>query len=109
MAIRTWRSRRLFVTGGAGFLGRHIVNGHASQGWEVVAPGSRSADLRHRDAVLAMVRDWKPAAIIVLRRASIRDALLALLRHLSTQALRAHPNRDRRIGRLRLGILPVTA
>jgi dTDP-4-dehydrorhamnose reductase len=64
MAIRTWRSRRLFVTGGAGFLGRHIVNGHASQGWEVVAPGSRSADLRHRDAVLAMVRDWKPTAII---------------------------------------------
>jgi hypothetical protein len=45
----------------------------------------------------------------VLRRASIRDALLALLRHLSTQALRAHPNRDRRIGRLRLGIQPVTA
>ena len=40
---------------------------------------------------------------------AFRDALLALLRHLSTQALRAHPERDRRKGRLRLGILPVTS
>lgn len=39
----------------------------------------------------------------------VRDVLVALLRHLSTQALRAHPERDRRTGRLRLGILPVTA
>ena len=39
---------------------------------------------------------------------SLRQALLSLLRHLSTQALRAHPERDRRKGRLRLGILPVT-
>ena len=67
------------MTGGAGFLGRHIVNGPASQGWEVVAPGSRSVDLRHRDALVAMVRDWKPTAIIHAAyrrgdRASIVDA-----------------------------------
>jgi hypothetical protein len=45
----------------------------------------------------------------VLCGSAIREALLALLQHLSTQALRAHPKRDRRSGRLRLGILPVTA
>jgi hypothetical protein len=44
----------------------------------------------------------------VLSGRSLRQALLSLLRHLSTQALRAHPKRDRRKGRLRLGILPVT-
>lgn len=40
---------------------------------------------------------------------AVRQVLLALLRHLSTQALRAHPKRDRRTGRLRLGFLRVTA
>lgn len=50
---------------------------------------------------------------IVMRTAlsgrSIYVALVELLRHLSSQALRAHPARDRRLGRLRLGIEPVTA
>lgn len=44
----------------------------------------------------------------VLSGNAVRQPLLALLRHLSTQALRAHPERDRRTGRLRLGLLPVT-
>jgi hypothetical protein len=46
---------------------------------------------------------------VVLSGRALRDALLSLLRHLSTQALRAHPERDRRKGRLRIGILPVTS
>jgi hypothetical protein len=45
----------------------------------------------------------------VLCATALREALLALLRHLSTQALRSHPERDRRAGRLRVGIRPVTA
>lgn len=45
----------------------------------------------------------------VLGGITFREVLLALLRHLSTQALRAHPERDRRTGRLRIGIRPVTA
>jgi hypothetical protein len=44
----------------------------------------------------------------VLAGRLVRDVLLALLSHLSTQALRAHPKRDRTKGRLQLGILPVT-
>jgi dTDP-4-dehydrorhamnose reductase len=79
MSMRPLRHRRLFVTGGSGFLGRRIVNGPASQSWEVVAPGSGSADLRYRDTILSMVRDWKPAAVIHTAyrkgdRASIVDA-----------------------------------
>jgi hypothetical protein len=45
----------------------------------------------------------------VLDGRHVRAALLSLLRHLSTQALRAHPKRDRATGRLNLGIRPVTA
>ena len=64
MPIRPRRTRRLFVTGGTGFLGRHIVNGPAGEGWDVIAPGSTAVDLRHRDDVMEAVRDWKPAAIV---------------------------------------------
>jgi dTDP-4-dehydrorhamnose reductase len=64
MSIRRRHPRRLFVTGGAGFLGRHIVNGPASEPWEVVAPSSRSLDLRNAGSVTAVVRDWKPTAIV---------------------------------------------
>ncbi len=64
MALRRRRTRRLFVTGGAGFLGRHIVNGPQAERWEVVALGSRALDLRLGDSVMATVRDWKPDAII---------------------------------------------
>jgi hypothetical protein len=44
----------------------------------------------------------------VLCGTAVRQFLLALLRHLSTQALRAHPERDCTTGRLRLELLPVT-
>jgi dTDP-4-dehydrorhamnose reductase len=64
MSFRRMRSRRLFVTGGPGFLGRHIVNGPASEPWEVVAPSSMSLDLRNATSVRAMFHDWKPTAII---------------------------------------------
>jgi hypothetical protein len=36
---------------------------------------------------------------VLLSGRALRDALLSLLRHLSTQASRAHPERDRRKGR----------
>jgi len=63
-----WRRRRrlLFVTGASGFVGRHLVNGPASEKWEVIAPGSRSLDLRRRDSVLGEIVDWRPDAVIHL-------------------------------------------
>lgn len=90
------------MTGGTGFLGRHLVSGPASEGWEVLAPGSNALDLRDRAAVVASVRDWKPSAIVHTAyrrgdRASIveashhvADAAVAVgarLVHVSTDAL----------------------
>jgi len=79
MAIRRRRPQRLLVTGGTGFLGHHLVSGPATEGWEVVAPGSNALDLRDRRDVWTTVHDWKPTAIIHTAyrkgdRASIVDA-----------------------------------
>lgn len=56
--------RRLFVTGGLGYLGRHIVNGPPSDRWNVIAPSSEALDLRFRDSVRSVIGDWRPTAII---------------------------------------------
>ena len=95
-------ARSLFVTGGSGFLGRHIVNGPAGETWELIAPSSTAVDLRDADSVRTFVRDAEPTAIIhtAYRRddpASIVDATRniaeaaeryrARLVHVSTDAL----------------------
>ena len=106
MAIRKSKRyghpRRLVVTGGSGFLGRHIVNGPATGHWEVVAPSSQAVDLRTAESVNDLIDAWRPAAIIHTAyrkddRASIVDATCnvaeaaerfgARLVHVSTDAL----------------------
>ena len=56
----------MLITGGSGFLGRHLANGHASDGWELIAPSSRSLDVRNRTSTIDTVRDWKPSAVVHL-------------------------------------------
>ena len=46
-------SRRLLVTGGAGFLGRHLLASAREAGWDVVAPTSQECDVRDAAAVRA--------------------------------------------------------
>jgi len=56
----------MFITGASGLLGRHLQRSSAIGGWEIVAPGSHSLDVRRRDTVLEMIADWKPAAVVHL-------------------------------------------
>ena len=71
--------RRLFVTGGMGYLGRHLLNGPATERWNVIAPSSEALNLGYSESVRAVIADWKPNAIIHTAyrkddRASIVDA-----------------------------------
>jgi dTDP-4-dehydrorhamnose reductase len=64
-AMRSLRNRRLFVTGGNGFLGRHLINADRrwDHRWEIVAPSSSSLDIRRRDSVFEAITSWKPQAV----------------------------------------------
>lgn len=60
----------MFVTGGRGFLGRHLVGAASTvkwpPGWEVIAPPSNQLDVRDRASVIDEIRAWKPAAVVHL-------------------------------------------
>lgn len=80
-------ARRLLVTGGAGFLGRHVVRASHDQGWEVVAPTSAQLDVRDRDAVLACTREVRPAAVVhTAYRRDDRPSIVDASVHVATAA-----------------------
>ena len=83
-------------------LGRHLQRSPGAQGWELVAPGSNSLDIRRREHVIDMITDWKPTAVVHFayrrddRRAIVdgsrnvaeaADACGARLVHLSTDVV----------------------
>jgi GDP-4-dehydro-6-deoxy-D-mannose reductase len=55
-----------FVTGGAGFAGRHLQELLANEGWKPHAPSSSQVDLRDRDRLTAALREDTPAAVFHL-------------------------------------------
>ncbi len=59
--------KRIVVTGGAGFLGRHVVEALRLRGpAEIVVPRSREFDLRDRSDVRRMLDDVRPDVVVHL-------------------------------------------
>jgi len=58
--------KRITVTGGAGFLGSHVVARLREEGAQVVVPRSREYDLVSGDAVRRLYRDARPEIVIHL-------------------------------------------
>ncbi len=62
-----WSSRRVVVTGGAGFLGSHVVGRlRALPVEEVIVPRSRDYDLTDPEAVRRLYREARPHVVIHL-------------------------------------------
>jgi len=61
-----WTQRKVVVTGGAGFLGFHVVNRLREHGANVFVPRSRDYDLVSSDAVRRLYRDARPEIVIHL-------------------------------------------
>ena len=59
-------SKRVVVTGGSGFLGRHVVAVLASRGCTVLVPRKSDYDLTHEGDVVRMYADLKPQVVIHL-------------------------------------------
>jgi dTDP-4-dehydrorhamnose reductase len=78
---------RLFVTGGSGFLGRHLVERARRHGWMVTAPSSTECDVRRRADVVAAIDAARPSAIAHLAyRRDERDTLVDGSRHVAEAA-----------------------
>ncbi|MCU1501791.1 MAG: hypothetical protein JWM12_1145 [Ilumatobacteraceae bacterium] len=56
----------MLVTGGSGFLGRHLAEASEAGGWEWIAPPSQGLDVRDRQQVLHHIVDWRPSVVVHL-------------------------------------------
>ena len=62
-----WVHKRVLVTGGAGFLGSHVVDKLRARGCsQIVVPRSKEYDLCEKDAIVALLHEAKPHLILHL-------------------------------------------
>jgi dTDP-4-dehydrorhamnose reductase len=81
---------RLFVTGGSGFLGRHLVERARRRGWMVTAPTSAECDVRRRDDLVAAIDASRASAVAHLAyRRDEPDTLVDGSRNVAEVAARA--------------------
>jgi dTDP-4-dehydrorhamnose reductase len=77
----------MLITGGAGFLGRHLVIASEADDWELFAPPMTMIDVRHRERVLEELRTWSPNAIVHLAfRRGDRRTIVEGARHIAEAA-----------------------
>ncbi len=56
----------MLITGGTGFLGRHLMMACEHASWETLAPSSTSMDIRSAPRVLDEITTWKPQVVVHL-------------------------------------------
>jgi GDP-L-fucose synthase len=67
MSAMYWENKRVLVTGGAGFLGSHVVKKLNARGCrEIVVPRSKDFDLRKQEAILRLFERACPDIVIHL-------------------------------------------
>lgn len=77
----------MLITGGSGFLGRHLVMASEADDWELFAPPLAMIDVRQRDRVLDEIRTWNPNAIVHLAfRRGDRRTIVDGARHIAEAA-----------------------
>lgn len=71
-----WRDKRVVVTGGAGFIGSHVVEALKEEGcWDVIIVRSRDYDLTKEQNVIRLFEDNHPE--VVLHLAGLVGGILA--------------------------------